>query len=192
MEKRKFTLSFAICLAVCVLITFASEAFLPIREEKIFTDIIRLHVIAESDGEEDQEVKLLVRDGILEKAEGIFGGSDIEEACVIASSSCGELKKIADEILEENGFDYRSEVVFSSEDYPTREYDGITFPAGRYYSVRVKLGKAEGHNWWCVLFPPLCLGASAIITKAAPEVAGTYTEKTVKHKIKLKILELFR
>ena len=183
MKKRKFVLFFALCLTACVLITFVCDAFLPIREEEIFGSIIRLHVIAESDSEEDQAVKLLVRDGIIRNAPGIFDGCNIDEACAIASSSCGELKEIADKILEENGFDYRSEVVFSSEDYPTREYDGITFPAGKYLSVRVKLGKAEGHNWWCVLFPPLCLGASTVISKTSKSVSKAYSVNTVKHKI---------
>ncbi len=192
MEKRKFTLSFALTLALCVLITFVCEAILPFDEEKIYDGIIRLHVIADSDSEEDQAVKLLVRDAILKNAPGLFDGSDIDEARVIAASSCGELKKIADSVLSDNGFDYRSEVFFSSEDYPTRIYDGCTFPAGRYLSVRVKLGKAEGHNWWCVLFPPLCLGASSVITKVSPDAAKVCTGKGITHKIKLKILELFR
>ncbi len=191
MEKRKFTLSFALCLVFTVLVSFAAEAFLPVKEEKIYSDVIRLHVIADSDEDADQNVKLLVRDAILEKAPDLFGGADIGEAAVIAAASCEEIERIADEVLAENGFDYFSRAVLAYEEYPTREYDGITFPAGKYLSLQVKLGSAKGHNWWCVLFPPLCLGSSSVIVKASKEVAAAYSEKTAKHKIRLKILELF-
>ena len=191
MEKRKFTLSFALCLAFALLLTFAAEAFLPVKEQKIYSEVIRLHVIADSDEDADQNVKLLVRDAILEKAPDLFGGADIGEASAIAASSCEEIEMIADEVLAENGFAYRSEAVLACEEYPTREYDGITFPAGKYLSLQVKLGSAEGHNWWCVLFPPLCLGSSSVIVRTSKEVAEAYSEKTVKHKIRLKILELF-
>ena len=192
MEKRKFALSFALCLALSVLITFAAEALLPIDEEQIFSSVIRLHVIADSDSDADQSVKLLVRDAIIEKAPSLFDGKDIGGASAIVSASLEELESIADGVLAENGFPYRSKAVFGYEDYPTREYDGVTFPAGRYLSVRVMLGKAEGHNWWCVLFPPLCLGASTVISKTPQTVSKAYSDTTIKHKIRLKILEIFR
>lgn len=187
----KRTALFTLCLAACTLITLASSAFLPIKEGKIYDSIIRLHVIANSDGTEDQNVKYMVRDAILAEAEDIFSGSDMEEAMIISSSSYEELKTVAERVLAENGFGYGVKVVFGQEDYPTRIYDGVTFPAGRYYSLRIILGEGEGQNWWCVLFPPLCLGSSAVITKATGKISGSYSSKNIKCKFKLKILELF-
>jgi len=189
--SKKRTALFALCLMASVLVTLASSAFLPVREEKIYDSVIRLHVIANSDSETDQQIKYMVRDAILAEAETVFSGKDMDEAMVISESSYERLTEIAERVLRDNGFSYGATVIFGKEDYPTREYDGVTFPAGRYYSLRVILGEGDGQNWWCVLFPPLCLGSSSVIIKATGRISSAYSSKSVKYKFKLKILELF-
>ncbi len=187
----KRTKLFALCLMASVLVTLASSAFLPIREGKIYEGVIRLHVIANSDSDTDQSVKYRVRDAILAEAQSIFDGKNMEEAATIARSSDTRLAAIAERVLGENGLSYGVRVIFGEEDYPTREYDGVTFPAGRYLSLRVVLGEGEGQNWWCVLFPPLCLGSSAVIIKSVGKTAKSFKSDSVKFKFKLKILEWF-
>ncbi|MDD4125771.1 MAG: stage II sporulation protein R [Eubacteriales bacterium] len=191
--SKKRAILFALCLAASVLVTLASSAFLPIREEKLYDSVIRLHVIANSDGETDQRVKLMVRDAILAEAENIFSDKGMDEAMAVSMSNLSHerLTEIAEKVLSDNGLAYGAVVVFGKEDYPTREYDGVTFPAGKYYSLRVVLGEGEGQNWWCVLFPPLCLGSSAVIIKATGSKSEAYSSKNSTFKFKIKILEMF-
>lgn len=188
---KKRTILFALCLCLCTLITLLSQAFLPIKESEIYSKVVRLHVIANSSSDSDQSVKLLVRDAILERAKDVFSGADITQAKLLSAENCDEIAQIANEVLKENGFDYGAEAVFGLEDYPTREYDGITFPSGRYYSLRVCLGNSEGKNWWCVLFPPLCLGVSSMIESVGGFIASSWKKPTSAFKLRLRILDLF-
>lgn len=187
-----------VCLMVAVVITVAANAILPLGEQKVYDSIIRLHILANSDTAGDQSVKYMVRDAMLEKAEKIFENENIDQAKITVSEYRDRLKEIALEVLEENGFDYGVDIILGTENYPTREYDGISFPAGDYYSLRVVLGEGGGQNWWCVLFPPLCIGSSAMKEKleeadfSEDEVkVFTETEEKPRFKFKFKILEWF-
>lgn len=191
MKNNKF-ISFAVCLSLTMIITLLSSAFLPIHEQKVYDSVIRLHVIANSDSDTDQQVKLKVRDAILLEAGHIFSGKTMDEALEISTLSTDELTAIARQVLAENGLDYNVRVELGKEDYPTREYDGQTYPAGKYYSLRVVLGEGKGQNWWCVLFPPLCFGSSGIIIRSGDSEGKTIIPKGSKIKFKLKILEIFR
>lgn len=131
------------------------------RCEKISGSVVRLHVLANSDEKSDQEVKLAVRDVLLEKNSVLLtDGVTVENAEEYFISSKKLLENTANEVLKENGFSYNAEIKLCREFYPTRKYGSLTFPSGEYTSVKVVLGKGEGHNWWCVMFPPLCVPAA--------------------------------
>ena len=127
--------------------------------EKIRNNTLRLHIIAESDNEADQKIKLQIRDAVLESSPDIFDGSiTIENAKEKILPEIDNIRKTADRILEENGFDYKSEVILTDEYFDTRVYkNNITLPAGKYLALKIILGEGKGKNWWCVMFPALCL-----------------------------------
>ncbi len=117
-------------------------------------DILRLHVIANSDSEPDQSAKLAVRDAILPLFET---ASSYEDARAYLLAHGRELQQTAEGVLQARGLDYGVQLSLGSELFPDRVYDTVAFPAGAYDALCVRLGRAEGHNWWCVLFPPLCI-----------------------------------
>ncbi len=132
---------------------------LPLRgEEKIYDDVIRLHVLAASDGEEDQALKLTVRDAILDEWGDLLSGAESRsEAQEMLDGAClSEIRATAERAVEKAGGETPVSVTLSVEEYPTRDYGSFALPAGSYLSLRVILGEGEGKNWWCVLFPPLC------------------------------------
>lgn len=183
--------------AICasVLLIWLVDLTVPAKEAEIYDAVIRLHVLANSDSPEDQEIKLKVRDAILAECEGLFdGASDTEDALKRIGHASEQMERIADRVLEENGFSYRAKAVFGVESYPTRSYDGVDFPAGDYRSLRILLGEGEGQNWWCCLFPPLCMSAST--AKESLDGVGVdsrsgkvFTKKT--YRFRFKLLEFF-
>lgn len=145
---------FTLCAAICDI--------LPIHgEEKIYESVMRLHVLANSDSEEDQALKLKVRDELLSYITPlVIDASSREDAMAIIEAKMNDIEKIAQESVYKNGYDYKVDVTLTLEEYPTRNYETMSFPSGEYISLRVLIGEAEGQNWWCVLFPPLCLSAA--------------------------------
>ncbi len=124
-------------------------------------DVLRLHVVGASDSDFDQNLKLKVRDAVLEKGGVIFEGTvTADEAEKIITPRISELKAAAEAVLMENGCNYGVDITVSEEYFATRCYENFTMPAGVYTAVRVNIGSAEGRNWWCVMFPPLCLPAA--------------------------------
>ena len=160
-----------LALSVTVILLFIVLGALPIHgEDKIYDNVLRLHVLANSDSEEDQTLKLKVRDAILERSSELFGKSEsIEEAADSINANIDAITEVARKVIAENGYDYPVSVTLTNEHYPTRSYEALSFPSGEYLSLRVMIGDAEGQNWWCVLFPPLCL--SAATDKAVAEDA---------------------
>lgn len=129
--------------------------------ERISSDVLRLHVLANSDSDEDQALKLKVRDAVLQEGKDIFSGEmNVHNAEEKIACKKEMLIKRAQSVIDENGFDYGVDVVVTDEYFQTRSYGDLTLPAGRYTAVKVTLGEAQGHNWWCVMFPPLCLPAA--------------------------------
>ncbi len=121
--------------------------------------VLRLHILANSDSEEDQRLKLLVRDELLRS--GYFSGaSDLSEAEAIAQERLGDIEDTAEDVLRENGCTDRVTAEIETTDFTDRVYGDITMPSGEYKALRIKIGKAEGHNWWCVMYPPLCIPAA--------------------------------
>ena len=139
-------------------------------EEEIYDKVVRLHVLANSDSEEDQSVKLAVRDAILEVTVPLLQNCQTkEEAVQLLEENRTLLTETAQTVLREEGFDDSVIIEMGLEDYPTRTYDSLCFPAGEYISMRVSLGEGEGRNWWCCLFPPLCLGAATVGKEVAED-----------------------
>lgn len=156
--KRILTL--AIFAAILLLVV----GLLPVHgEEEIYDKVVRLHVLANSDSEEDQAVKLKVRDAILALTVPLLQNCETkEEAVALLEENQTLFVEAAKAVLQEEGFDDTVSIEMGLEDYPTRTYDSLCFPAGEYISMRVSLGTGEGQNWWCCLFPPLCLGAATV------------------------------
>jgi len=136
---------------------------LPLGDEsEVYDKVIRLHVLANSDSEKDQALKLKVRDALLsEAAAATEDCRNREEAELALAAKTDTLRLIAEETLRENGCTKPVTVTIGQEVYPTRDYEGLRLPAGEYCSLRVMIGEAEGQNWWCVLFPPLCVGSAS-------------------------------
>ena len=179
-------------------ITSILVSFLPVRgEDKIYTGVVRLHVIAASDSERDQSLKLMVRDAILNEISGDEPGS-FDDAKRTIESRRDEIKKCAERTLTDAGCGDKVNVFFDRESYPERVYEGFTLPAGDYLSLRVVIGEGEGHNWWCVVFPPLCTATSEKEQKEDFIAAGFTNDQYklinnssgVKYKVRFKILEI--
>ena len=119
--------------------------------------VFRLHVIANSDSDEDQNLKLKVRDALLDYMNNICSDcSTKEEAITIATEHQSEFQKIAEQTIADNGFDYSVKININNFYFPTKNYGDISLPAGFYDALRVEIGQASGKNWWCVMFPSLC------------------------------------
>lgn len=121
------------------------------------SSVLRLHVIANSDSVEDQNLKYIVRDNVLAYMNELCSNvSTKEEAISIASSHLEDFKQVAQDTITSNGLDYSVSVELGNFDFPTKTYGDISLPSGFYDALRIKIGEASGQNWWCVMFPPLC------------------------------------
>ena len=163
--KRILTLS--IFAAILLLLV----GLLPVHGEgEIYDKVVRLHVLANSNSEEDQAVKLEVRDAILAVTVPLLQNCQTrEEAVLLLEENRTILTEAARSVLRERGFDDTVSIEMGLESYPTRTYDSLCFPAGEYISMRVSLGQGEGQNWWCCLFPPLCLDAATVGKEVAED-----------------------
>lgn len=119
--------------------------------------VFRLHVIANSDSKTDQELKYKVRDSLIEYMNTLTNDMNSKEEVIkIAKAHLEDFKEIAQNVVKENGYNYDVNVEIGNFSFPTKTYGDISFPAGFYDALKVEIGKAEGQNWWCVMFPPLC------------------------------------
>lgn len=155
MKYKKLILCLALIFSIIYIVypyTMSQEAYVDIKD-----DIIRFHVRANSDKEEDQDLKLKVRDRILKETKPLLQNcKSIEESRIIMENNLDNIKKIAEEVIEEQGKDYPVHVSLGMENFPTRKYGNVVFPAGEYETLMVEIGEGKGKNWWCVMFPPLC------------------------------------
>ncbi len=120
--------------------------------------VFRLHIIANSDSVEDQSVKLKVRDALLKmERESMINVSSKEDAKKVIIADGKRVYELVKGVLEENGFDYDCSLMIGKYDFPDRDYGDEFYPAGEYEAIRIVLGEGKGHNWWCVMFPPLCI-----------------------------------
>ncbi len=191
MEKTKGFLGWVVFL---LLITLVIAVIPTEMDGAIYGDTLRLHILANSNSKEDQQLKLVIRDKLLEKyGRELSSARDIEDAEAMISTLGERVCRDVDGWIKDEGFNYSSNIVIGTEWYDTREYEDFTLPSGYYTSLRVMLGDAEGKNWWCVMYPPLCLD---IATESQKDKIPGYTkaESTLisegKYSVKFKILEL--
>ena len=154
-------------------------------------NVLRLHVLANSDSEKDQAVKLLVRDAILEKtAEKCGNAENLEEALRAVEDDLTEIESAANQTLTEQGMPYRASVSLCEMYFPTRVYESYKLPAGKYTALRVSLGEAAGKNWWCVVFPDLCISGAADLS-SLPAGARQAIAQADELKVRFKAVEIF-
>ncbi len=150
---RRVLALFVACLVCTALWAEATQV-------RLASQVIRLHVLANSDSEEDQALKLEVRDRVLETTSALLAGeTEPQAAAVLLDQHLDDIAQTAAQEISAQGHDDRVEVRLEQTWFPTRQYQGISLPAGNYLALRVLIGEAEGHNWWCVVFPNLCLPA---------------------------------
>ena len=162
--------------------------------ENISKKVLRLHILANSNSSIDQNLKLKVRDRILKQSDSFFNNvKSKEEAKEIISSHLPEIKKAAEDEIKLQGFNYPVEVRLEKTYFNTRKYDNITLPAGQYEALRVLIGEGNGKNWWCVIFPSICLG-SAKGTNSMEEILNEketdIVEESQNYEFKFKIVEV--
>lgn len=155
--KKKFIFISLLIFLFTLLIFFSSLSYAQIVSCDLSNSIFRLHIIANSDSKEDQELKLKVRDKIVEYMNTIIPkDSDKNSVVSVAQNHLDDFKEIAIETIKENGYDYPVNVNIGNYYFPTKSYGDISFPAGNYDGLKIEIGNSAGQNWWCVLFPPLC------------------------------------
>ena len=161
-------------ICACLLIAAGFWGMGVLRDREILNrELVRLHVVANSNGKWDQDVKLQVRDAVLESLwEGLDQLTDVEAAKEYIRESLPKIERAANRTLEALGVDQQAAVSFCKENFDIREYDTFTLPGGIYDSLRVIIGEGEGHNWWCVAFPSLCRPATTAEFDAKAAGAG--------------------
>ena len=155
---KKLTLAILISLILCAAANIASNAA---EVEGLTEKFVRVHVIANSDSEDDQALKLKVRDAVLNVSEDILSGcQDKKSALERIRKNLSELQAAAGQAVSDNGYSYSVSCTLQKEQFDTRVYDDFTLPAGDYDSLCIRIGSSEGRNWWCVFYPQLCIGAA--------------------------------
>lgn len=162
------------CLGMCLMLAASVWTWGLIRDRQYLNqELIRLHVVANSDSEQDQSVKLRVRDAIVASlSEGMADIADVQAAKEYLRENLAKIEAIANHTLEAAGVDSRAAVTLCKETFDIRKYDTFTLPAGVYESLRVVIGEGQGKNWWCVAFPSLCMGATSEEFEEAAQTAG--------------------
>jgi len=155
--KSKIKIVFLLAFLLFLYTTICAFSYAKTTSNEISNSVLRLHVLANSDSEEDQSLKYIVRDRLLEYMNSLCSNtSSKEDAIQIANSHLNEFREIARQTILDNGYMYDVDVQIGNFEFPTKTYGDISLPAGFYDAVRVTIGEAKGQNWWCVMFPPLC------------------------------------
>ncbi len=168
------------------------------EQQELADSVIRFHVIANSDSQADQALKLRVRDEVLAQAERFYPEhATLTEARSALEEHLDDLAQAGQAVVNETGYDYQVTAELTNCWFPTKEYEGFALPAGNYNALRIVIGEGKGQNWWCVAFPPLCLGAASETVEEAtqagyftPGQAALVTEQDEGYVLKFKSLEL--
>ena len=187
---RRVLALFVACLVCTALWAEATQV-------QLASQVIRLHVLANSDSEEDQALKLEVRDRVLETTSSLLAGeTEPQAAAVLLDQHLDDIAQTAAQEISAQGHDDRVEVRLEQTWFPTRQYQGISLPAGNYLALRVLIGAAEGHNWWCVVFPNLCLPAvserALEASTLTPGQISLLQEEETSYVFRFKALELWQ
>lgn len=184
-----FNISLAAALIFSVLLSMVS---FNAKCENLRENVFRLHIIANSDSKNDQQLKLKVRDAILKESDALFLGADsLEDAIALTKENIPKIEEIANNAIKESGYDYSVSVKVEESFFDTRVYDDFTLPAGVYEALRVEIGAAKGKNWWCVLFPSICVGAAGNLGDTASEEAVEIATGGSRFIVRFKIIEVY-
>lgn len=160
MKRTAWTLELALLLGMALTVLCAVTRF-DADCHTIEQSVVRLHVIANSNSDEDQALKLAVRDALLKEGAEAFSANETKEDVLrTLASQLPRFQQTAEAVIRKAGHDDPVTVTLGKHEFPTRTYDDVTLPAGTYDALRVIIGRGEGKNWWCVMFPPLCLPAA--------------------------------
>ena len=155
--KIKFKKIILLTFLLFVYVFLSAQSYATAISNNLSTAVFRLHVLANSNSDEDQNLKLKVRDSLLNYMNGLCSNcSTKQEAISIANEHKSDFQKIAEQTIKENGYDYTAKINIDNFYFPTKNYGDISLPAGYYDALRVEIGEAKGKNWWCVMFPSLC------------------------------------
>ena len=179
----------------CGFLLAVTASFFPFAaaSAELSDEVVRLHIVANSDSAEDQRVKLLVRDAVLQEAAGWYGDAKtMEEANSALCVHLGAIESAANDVLQKSGSADRATVQMTDQYFPTRDYETFSFPAGKYRTLKITIGEGKGHNWWCVVFPALCLPAAeedafSTLTQAQRELV----QQPERYQVKFKAVEWF-
>lgn len=172
-------------LAIIILITLTGLCWGQAQSDKVYNSVLRLHIIANSDESNDQALKLKVRDAIVEYvSRELKDAASAEQARQMAIDNIPQMEDVADHVIKSQGYSYPVEIKVGLCDFPTRSYGDLVLPQGEYQAVRIILGEGKGQNWWCVLFPPLCLVSTS--------EQGIALDKPENAEIRWKFLELLK
>lgn len=200
MKKIFYIISLIFLLFSFVLISLTSYA--NTISEDLSNNFFRLHILANSDSDEDQNLKLKIRDNIIEYMNTLsYSGLTKEEAINLTNSNLEIFKKIAETIILDEGYNYPVSLEIGNFYFPTKEYGNISLPAGYYDALKIEIGEAKGKNWWCSLFPPLCFVdiSAGVIDEESEEFLkenlsddefAIITDTSENVKFKFKIIEL--
>lgn len=204
MKNKKFKHIVLLIFLLSLYVFIAAQSYVVAISADLSNAVFRLHVIANSDTNEDQELKLKVRDSLLNYMNRICSSCTTkEEAISIAIQNKDEFQKIAEQTILENGYNYPVKININNFYFPTKNYGDISLPAGMYDALRVEIGEAKGKNWWCVMFPSLCfvdISSGTVDEKAKVELEGELQEESYSVisetkkpdiKFKFKIIEFF-
>lgn len=189
----------AAAIILILITTIISTAAFSTRCDEVRTNVLRLHILANSDSEADQALKLIIRDKLLTEGADVFDGSvTADNAADKIAEASERLKAVAEKTAKENGFDYEVKIEVTEEYFDTRSYENVTLPAGRYKAVKVIIGEGAGKNWWCVMFPPLCLPAAEENDERDVKIDAILTDSGVrliesnpKFEVRFKIVEIY-
>jgi stage II sporulation protein R len=184
----------SLCLALVLTILVSFTGFTA-RCENIPNHVLRLHILANSDSSADQALKLKVRDRILQESAGMLDGvKSREDAEKVVSQNLEKIRGIAQQEVYKQGYRYPVKVELTNMYFTTRKYGNVTLPAGTYDALRITIGSGSGHNWWCVIFPALCLPAAEAPSKISDVLDQNETEMVCsedQYVVKFKVVELY-
>lgn len=207
--KKKLNFIFILTILVFIYIALLSFNYSKAVSSNLSDSVFRLHIIANSDSSEDQELKLKVRDNIINYMNTLTSSSsDKKDVISMVNNHLDSFKEIALNTIKENGYNYDVNIEIGNFNFPTKTYGDISFPAGNYDALKIEIGDAIGQNWWCVLFPPLCFVNSSTgvvpddskntlkenINSESYEIiseGNNSNDNTSDIKIKFKIIEFF-
>lgn len=162
--------------------------------ERISDDVFRLHILANSDNENDQALKLKVRDAVLEQGQNVFTQcSSLDEIIYSCENNIDLFRNTAEACIRQNGYDYAVNAYVDKEYFNTREYEEITLPSVIYNALKIEIGEAKGRNWWCVMFPAICLPAvsESEMTEVLDEEEMELIHSGSKFEVRFKIVEIY-